>query len=406
MAIPIIIDSKSLTQDRKINESSDAPLTVYCMPVSGGRFVAQLALLCELYEAKWISCDRKFDGSKDYQPDLVFAASGGNVASYVALAGDWSPDGINRTALKIESTMFIRPWWPEYMSFMPTWLLAPFKGAIFREGKGNVELFKGLFTPITIQRVEIWTGTYDQTNQRAQFFCNRRLGSTLVDPAYFDDNASLYGCMPLKFLNGDLAKISTASLASASIPVVVSKQHMDGNDYVDGGSMYASPTIVMIPELFRIIKGCGYRSSNTPPKKDMKSQRSLRLTYFCPYEMDVSKLSPDTTSEAGRLVQTLNQFLHASTLQDRASTVDLLYRICGERHTNIVAEHYPKLNVTGLSELMKMLNQQRHYVMFLYPHGSQTINLTSFKPQDIVDKIAEIRKAYGVYVWYFPNGSI
>ena len=109
-------------------EPTANPLSVYCLPISGGGFVAQLGLLSELYVAKWIAEGKRLKGSKAYQPNLVFASSGGNVAAYIAMAGDWSPEGMTRVAEKISTPMFIRSWFPDYMSFIPTWIIGGGQG--------------------------------------------------------------------------------------------------------------------------------------------------------------------------------------------------------------------------------------------------------------------------------------
>ena len=61
--------------------------------------------------------------------------------------------------------------------------------------------------------------------------------------------------MPVKYLNGDLERTAIACMASASIPIVVSKQKLDGCKYADGGTMYASPTTVMASEIYRLVMG-------------------------------------------------------------------------------------------------------------------------------------------------------
>lgn len=423
--------------DLKSLDNELPPLTIYCLPVSGGGFVGQLGLLSEVYEAKWIACDRRFNGSKDYKPNLIFAASGGNVASYIALAGDWSPAGIMRIALKIEVPLFIRSWLPEQMSFIPTWVVGAMKGAIYRQGYGAGHLFRSIYTSDTVQRTEIWTGTYDAVNKRAQFFCNLDRSKSLVNPDHFNDSAALYGCMPLKYLNGDLEKIAASCMASASIPMLVAKQHIDGLKYADGGIMYASPTTVMTSEIHRLIMGDNpykkrmeqefkaslagqdddhlhFRVENgpegTPSIATITSepeitqvaalgQRSLRLIYFCSYEMDVP--FGELAKGSGGLAEPISQLLYSNVLQDRHSAVSVLYRICGDDSINIQTAHYAKLDKELLAAILKELNKQRHYVVVLYPHGTPSIALTSFKAKDIEAAITTTRQAYGGYIWYY-----
>lgn len=444
---------------KKEKEKELDPLTIYCLPVSGGGFVAQLGLLSELFEAKRILKDNKIQGSKDYQPDIVLAASGGNVATYIAMAGDWSPEGILRTALKTNSSMFLKSWWPENLDFLPTWLLGIFNGSMYRRGCGAGQLFKSLYTTESIQRTEIWTGTYDQSNRRAQFFCNLSPHRSQISSDYFDETSHLYGCMPLKYLSGDLEKIAIASIASASIPVLVMEQELDGCEYEDGGTMYASPTTVMASEIYRLIMGAnphhlrlqrevrasvykdnslqasasstgssgssGQVSQTLRYSVDKKNevaeikavapigtgricamgQRSLRLVYFCAYEMDVPKGQGPASSQMSK-IPSLAQFIHANILQDRSSAINILYRICGDESINIQFNHYPKINKRHLSDILKNLEQQRHYVMILYPNGGPTISLIRYTPADIEKQIDLTRSSYGAYTWHFPYPKI
>lgn len=439
--------------DLKTMDANTDPLTIYCLPISGGGFVAQLGLLSELYEAKWIVAGRRFKGSKDYQPDLVLAASGGNVATYIAMAGDWASTGMMRNALKIEKSMFIRSWLPDHLHFIPTWVMGVVKGSVYREGYGAGYLFNSLFTPVTVQRTEVWTGTYDSNNKRAQFFCNLQKGKTLIRGDYFEDVSRLYGCMPLKWLAGDLDKIAVASMASASIPMLVCKQQLDGTGYADGGTMYASPATVMTAELYRLIMGdnpyherleqtlrdvlCGEdekmhftvhakegvaeirREKRVTAKGDAvfdspsfrtgrssaMGQRAMRLIYFCSYEMDVPKGKAPAKGESARFSEALSQLIHSSVLQDRGACYDLLLRICGDESINIDYEHHPVLDKHKLADLLEELKKARHYVIFLYPHGSPSVNLQNFDATDTESGINKARSAYGAHVWYFPDPS-
>jgi hypothetical protein len=65
---------------------SHNPFKIYILPVSGGGFPAQLALLAEMYDAMSI-IKGKHISTKDYVPDLAMASSGGNVSIYTAMAG-------------------------------------------------------------------------------------------------------------------------------------------------------------------------------------------------------------------------------------------------------------------------------------------------------------------------------
>lgn len=262
---------------------------------------------------------------------------------------------------------------------------------------------------------------------------------------YAEHSMGRNGCMPPKYLCGDLEKIATATIASASIPFLTSKQDLDGCEYFDGGTMYASPTTVMCAEVYRLIMGMNpqrqrlqrtiqiSQASRSQKAEEVKTvqaiqyavdkdniaevkynplvnrissmgQRSLRLIYFCSYEMDVPKGQDPTPGTGGALpkLATVSQFLHANVLQDRSAAINLLYRICGDESCNIVYNHHAKLDKQGLAQVFKTLEAQRHYVLFLYPLGSPSVSMIKFTPQDIERAMDLTRSAYGAYSWHFP----
>lgn len=409
--------------------------TVYCLPVSGGGFVAQLGLLSEVYAAKKRVLNGRFSGSKDYEPDLVLASSGGNVATYVAMGGDWSPEGIVRVTSEVRNEMFIRSWVPDELSFIPSWLVGTFNGSFYRQGHGCGPLFRKLFTSDTIKRVEVWTGTFDRDNRKAQFFCNLDPGMSAINPNYFNENEFLSDSMPLKYLSGDLDRIAAASIASASIPLLVTKQKLDGVSYADGGTMYASPVTVMASEIYRIVMGDNRIPENrkikvtrsgdieatiptvegkvdvfeidshnniVPPTVYKTAPKHLRLIYFCSYQMDGPK--GYTTQDSGLTPSALlEQILHSNILMDRKSAVDVLYRICGDNGSNVQYSNIHDMTTERLAKLLTVLDKHDHYVIALYPHGAPSISLNSFKSKDSLLQIAAARAAYGVHIWYYPG---
>ena len=125
------------------------------LPVSGGAFPLQLALIAEL-------SNPIHHINKNIEPDLVMASSGGNVAAYISLAAQWDGNKISDIAKNLHSSMFIQSWWPSYLKFMPSWMIGYFKGSLYCNGSGATELFEKMFTPETIAKTEIWTGTLNR----------------------------------------------------------------------------------------------------------------------------------------------------------------------------------------------------------------------------------------------------
>jgi len=230
----------------------DSTLDVYCLPISGGGFVAQLGLLCEIYEAKKIANGNIVFGSKTYCPDLVFAASGGNVASYIALAGNWSTDGIIRCSQQIDPHSFTRKWVPNELSIIPNIVVGIFKSSLYNKGYGAGYLFKKLFTEKSISQTEIWTGTYNSDKKAAQFFCNKSQEESLVNESFFNEEQSMYDSLSLKFMNSNIELIAEVSIASASIPLIVPGQKIGNSMYADGGCSYSSPLSVFVMKFIEL----------------------------------------------------------------------------------------------------------------------------------------------------------
>ena len=227
------------------------PLKVYALPISGGALVAQLAFLIEMFNAR-----TKIDPDPiNRYPNLVLGSSGGNISAYIGMAGGWSEAGIIRMARMMESEMFIMSWWPPSLDFMPTSVIGIFNSSLYRRGYGVKTLFKNFLAPKRAQQIEIWTGTFNKTKMRAQFFCNKKEGTTYINEDRFEKDRVIYDCEPLTFTNGDLDLLAEITIASASIPVLVPNQPIRGNEYADGGTAYSSPLSVFSTELLRIVTG-------------------------------------------------------------------------------------------------------------------------------------------------------
>jgi hypothetical protein len=96
-----------------------------------------------------------------------------------------------------------------------------------------------------VTRREIWTGTFNKTTQKAQFFCNRSKKQSILSKYQFQKD--IYNCDDRVYLCGDLESIALISEASASIPLIVPSRHFNNNEYVDGGLSFASPLTPFMP---------------------------------------------------------------------------------------------------------------------------------------------------------------
>lgn len=407
-------------------------LWIYVSPVSGGGLVTQLALHCELYEARKIYNGKKLSGKKSYSPDLVLAASGGNVTSYIALAGDWSTEGIYRCAKKLDPKSFTRKWVPKELSIVPNLVIGICKGTLYRKGYGAHHLFSSLFTNKTISNTEIWTGTYNNDSKSAQFFCNKKQDESMINEVFFNEEQFLFDSSKLKYMNENIELISEVAIASASIPLIVPNQVIEEHNYADGGCMYPSPLPVFSNEIVRIIcndttlpkssklyytgkkikeENCDiwndektftvkidgtYEKDNyySPSLPKQNKSKYLRLFYFMPYQADRINLKKESDFE--KETNVIQQVLHAAMLNDRNSAINIMYRLC----SSVSYTFFPEMNTKKLASLLSKLCDYKHYVLCLNPHGNPSISLTHFTTEDIIKKMEITRNGYSASVWY------
>jgi hypothetical protein len=397
------------------------PLRIYCGPISGGAITAELALLREIAMARAV-----FDSNPDnIKPHIFLGSSGGNIAGYIGLAGGWNSYGITRVSRLLEPEMLVTSWWPRHLDFLPTSLLGVFSGSLYREGYGCTQLFKNLFTYKKITDVEMWTGCFSLENNKGKLWTNKCEGETFINRERFEKDRELYNYDTLTYTNGDIDLLSQISVASASIPVLVSHQKIRGMAFVDGGSCHCSPLSVLSGEIFRIVTG-DYTSPNCIPqiimvedeikvimKGDVEEKNKvsilkrpsikkykLQLTYFSCYDIDgtlnIGEESRSVLSGAG---DSITNFVESISVIDRAKGVELLRAIAG-KDSLVKHKHHSSLSTIDLSFLLQEALQYSHYFLNLYPHGRPSINMISFTGEDIITSMDTISKEYGAHLWY------
>jgi hypothetical protein len=352
-------------------------IKIYVAPVSGGSFPLQLAYLSEIYEATKIY-KKKIKGYSDYAPNLVFSSSGGNVASYIGLAADWSPSGIEWIASNLESEMFVTSW----VRYIPAFLIAPFTGSVFRPGYGTQAIFKSIFTEVSIQRTEIWTGVYDPIKDKGKFFCNKCEDDALIILKEADKTIKINSLLSPSYLNGNVVEIADATTASASIPFITQEQKVEINTYADGGTIYSSPFSAMTTQIRDVIK---------------HHKARLQLIYLCPSNED------EMSSYNLKLMMPIHSLIKGCLMRDRYTSVDLIHSLSKKVHD----AHFPNADTETLAKVLKFVQKKGHYVLWLYPlENKNKLNITNFKGDQVVECIRKAREKYGIYVWYSRSGKI
>lgn len=358
---------------------------VYVFPISGGEFPNQLALLSQVYYAILQNFDGSFPGSKVYAPSLCLGCSGGNIASYIGLAADWSPERIISVCKQIDPQMFAKNWWTGPLGFLPSALAGIFGGSLYRPGYGVTSLFENLFpTPEKIMEVEILTLAFNKTKEIATVFTNRGEDNSYFPPEYFtEQNNFLYEIDSMIYNDGDVDKIACSTEASYSIPFITNGKSIDGESYVDGGVSYASP----FTPIHNLIL------DNYAPTPD----RKLQITYFCSYDMNDPDIDRTSFYGKGVIAVSLQQMLHCSILNDRSFAFQIIRSVV----ENPVFEEGNKINTDQLAAILKRI-ENKSYALVLYPSGAEHINILKFTAADIIDTINKSSKNYNYAMWYEP----
>lgn len=318
------------------------------LPVSGGGFVTQLAILQHLCELEYI-------------PDLILASSGGNVAAYIAAAANWKWNNIERISGELSQELFVKSWNSITSLSM---VIGYFKGDVFNKGNGVNKFMNKYFNENTVKKYEIWTGTYNKNQQKARLFCNRSKDDTILNMKYFDHD--LIQTMEPVFTNGNLELISNVGAASASIPALVSPQIIDGEDYIDGGVASASPLTLMQEPIIRYIR---------------ENNDSLHMIY-----VNSIDLSHSNYKQNNNVFDTWKQASHnmvkSQTVIDRLFAHEMLKKNKGEMKRKDGTCNYQ--NMKEIKELQKNI---KYSLLEIYPNGDFDINLINFNGDTIKSAI-------------------
>ena len=341
---------------------------VFALPASGGGFVSQLAIIQHLCESGFI-------------PDLVLSSSGGNVAAYVAAAANWKWPGIERVARELSQDLFVQPW--NSVSSLAR-IIGYFKGDVYNKGSGVDDFLCKYFTPSTITKYEIWTGTYNKNRQQARLFCNRSKENSIVDTTCIDRD--LTQSMEFIFADGDIELIGKASVASASIPVIVPAQKILGEDYVDGAVAGASPLTIMHEPILKHT-----RETDSP----------LHIIYI-----NSTDLSRPNTKEIHNVLDTwkqaTNNLVRSQTVIDRLSGYELL-----RCHPGTMNKEYFTCNYENLQRVKEIQSRIKYSMLEIYPIDVFDIEIVKFTGNDVISAIhAAYKNCQCRFWWLSPDDNI
>jgi predicted acylesterase/phospholipase RssA len=334
-------------------------MNVLISPVSGGGFVVQLAIMQHLCEMNYI-------------PDVVLASSGGNVAAYIAAAADWKAAAIERFASGLKSNMFLSPW--NSVSSVSS-IVGYFKGDMYNKGDGVVEFMKTLFTPKSITKYEIWTGTYNRNKKKARVFCNKDERSCLLNISSTD--CGLLQLMPPIYANGNIELIAEFSIASASIPTIVPPQIIDGDEYIDGGVVAVSPLVYMKSAILEAVGNDG-----------------LHMVYVSPDNIE-NPVMTTGTNLVDSYKKVAAEFMVAQAIKDRLTAHDILKSFPGSTQ-----KAQFDCNYQNLQHVISLQNYIKYSLIEIYPLNPIAIDFTNFSSVDITNAVTNTFGSCRCRLWY------
>ena len=335
---------------------------ILVLPISGGGFVSQLTILQHLCEIKFI-------------PDVTLSSSGGNVAAYIAAAGNWTWPGIERVARELNQGLFVQPW-----NGIPSlsMMIGYFKGDVYNKGCGVHNFLQRYFDSDSIMHDEIWTGTYNKNRQQARLFCNKKRGSTTLDASHIDHD--LTQSMTPVFAAGSIAIIGDASMASASIPAIVPPQKILGEDYIDGGVASASPLTIMQEPILQ-------RTRTT----------SMHMIYV--NSVDLSRpINKPIHNVIDTWRQATSDLIRSQTVIDRLAGYEILRCHPGTMHKNEF-----KCNYDNLLHVKEIQQHVRYSFLEIYPIQNYEINIASFNGTDVVTAIHAAYNNCRCRMWWLSS---
>nr|QBK92168.1 MAG: patatin-like phospholipase [Pithovirus LCPAC304] len=344
---------------------------IVVLPVSGNFFPTQLGLLSRLIEV-------------GYDPNILLGTSGGAVCSVLALGSDWSVEGIHRLVQKMEPSLFLKNWWPKTLSFMPSWCLGFFRGSVYNTGTESKEFFRNNFTTDSLTQKEVWLGVTNQTQGRAEFFCNLSEEESCIDVRCFESHLKMGQktmCESLQFLDGNLETLHDVTMASASIPTLVPAKQIGKDLFVDGGVFFASPLTPMQDCL-----------------EALGDEEGLHITYVNTYDLEDRKITSSVNFYPGIFRTGAMAF---ATMVNSILSQD---RLNGLKMLNPDIKNLNRITIKGNKTILKQIftfrEKCRRSFLELYTKSVNTIDLTNFTPEDILKAMDATKEEYFCRFWW------
>lgn len=340
-------------------------MDILVLPVSGGGFVNQLAIVEHLCES-------------NYKPNLMMASSGGNLAAYIALASEWKWQNIRKISTDLNKDLFSTQW--NSIGMLSTFI-GYFKGELYNSGKGVKEFFRKYFNNTSIDDIEIWTGAYNTIHKKFRIFCNKSSNNSFLSQIELKENITQL--MEPFYSNGDIDMISCYSTASASIPSIVPPVIIEKETYADGGIAGASPLSPMYIPIIRSL-----------------SNKNLHIIYVNSFDI----LSPNSAiirNVVDNLRQTTGDLLRSQAIMDRSLAINLI-----SDGSNLKGPIEFSCNSSNLEIYYSMRNKIISSMLEIYPSVREEVDITKFTGEQISNCINNIYSMCKCRLWYLSDVNI
>jgi hypothetical protein len=313
------------------------------------------------------------------KPDFLLGASGGCIASYILLGADFSEPGIERICRQINSTLLTTTWFPSYLNFLPSAIIGIFKGAIYQKSTGSLRLIERMFTPYNISRIEILTGTTERKTGKSQIFSNRDEKDSIMNGIPFDHK--LNNSLPIIYNAGDVKEIAKVCTASASVPIIVPDEQIDGKYYIDGGTTYSSPLSPLEESLDFV-----------------GNKKPLHLTYFNYYDIECPLIDETYYNLIQNTDSTIARIIKSLSVQDRNKGIDFVKKVVYRKKYNLLYFE-GQCDQDVLKSIEQVRLKSKRSFLELYTSLIFKIEITDFNYKDIMDVINKVKKNYSFRFW-------
>jgi Patatin-like phospholipase len=357
----------------------NTPLCITVLPVSGGYFPIQLgiiALLCDNKKSRMFS-----------RPDIVLASSGGNVSAYFSIACDWDKANLYERLCLLKNDAFLTGWSLHSLSLA----FFPFTRALFHPGYGFGPLFMHSFTSGALRSApEVWTGVFHRKTGQHRLFTNRGEGETILKNVNSNPSSLKLGTgLAPVYASGDRQLISEVTLASASVPFLVKPATIDGDEYQDGGAMYASPLTVLSDNIYMC-----FQENKTVPVHILYIS-SEPLLY---YSSKCSDAKSNTNNLETFCFKEVLHLLDALKYVDIRALISLIARFGADPFNPNV---YRTITSGELGSLIESMNLVKtHYAIVLFPTKHiQPAKLSNISTKKMRSMMQNAEKNTGALVW-------